>query len=399
MEKNSIKRLYIMPEVWETVTQSQVFNWITLINGNGISTDCLSITSEKIGNEKVKEIEKSISGEFIQIKSRLMLIGDIFLILFLLKYYFKNKNRYKKIVFQTRLSSIGLTFYLLNVLLPKAKFIFESRAAGNEERKLREKEKNMNLKLRIKGSYFELSEQLMVTESDRIFCVSNSLKEYYINKYNLIDSNFTVFPGAADSNLFYLDKRLRTEVRKEFKLKDDEILVVYSGRLEKKWEIPDKIITFFNDLYAINSKFKLLLITPDINLAKNLIHQYELKEISFIRKVDLNEVNKYLNGADIGLLLREDIPMNNVASPTKFAEYLMSGLPVIISHGIHDFSNVIRNSRYGVVVNNLDGISLKEYTKLSNSLEIENVKIATWGKNKLSKKTFIKKYIESLKSI
>ena len=41
------------------------------------------------------------------------------------------------------------------------------------------------------------------------------------------------------------------------------------------------------------------------------------------------EVYKYLNAADVAFLLRDDVVLNRVASPTKLAEYMFCGLPII----------------------------------------------------------------------
>ena len=123
MEKNKIKRFYIMPEVWVTVTQSQVFNWIKLLNEEGIETDCISITSSKNNDDEVKKIETSISGRFIEIHNhKRLFINDIYLSFILLRYYFQSVFKYEKVIFQTRLSTIGFTFSFLK-WLPKTKFI------------------------------------------------------------------------------------------------------------------------------------------------------------------------------------------------------------------------------------------------------------------------------------
>jgi len=169
--------------------------------------------------------------------------------------------------------------------------------------------------------------------------------------------------------------------------------------LDMKWEIPDKIISFFKNLRTKDTRFRLLLVTPDVDLANKLINKQKLDDKIFVKKVELNDVNKYLNAADVGLLLREDIPMNNVASPTKFAEYLMVGLPVIISQGVYDFANDINNTKYGVVVSGLDEISQTEYEKVLNSLMINRSEIAGWGFEQLSKESFIKKYINVLNEV
>ena len=92
-----------------------------------------------------------------------------------------------------------------------------------------------------------------------------------------------------------------------------------------KWEIPDKIFEFFKDLITKDSNFKLFLATPDVDMAMDFIREYGVEGSVQVKKLEFEEVNRYLNAADIGILIREDIVMNNVASPTKFAEYLMAG--------------------------------------------------------------------------
>lgn len=398
MEENNILRLYIMPEVWETVTQSQVFNWIELINGNGIKTDCLSITPEKLPKDRVTAIEKSIQGTFFQIPSRLMLVEDFFLTIFLLKYYYKNKSKYKKIIFQTRLSSIGISFFMVR-MFTKAKLIFESRAAANEESNLRNRNKKVTLKTKIIQGLSELSEKLMIKKPQKVFCVSNALKDYYLKKHHVNGNKFTVFPGAADASLFYLDSAIRKKVRASLAFKETDLVVIYSGRLAKKWEIPDKILSFFKSLKTKNKHAKLLLLTPDDDLAAEMVQDFQIQDETKIVKASLEEVNQYLNASDVGLLLREDIPMNNVASPTKFAEYLMTGLPTIISHGVYDFAKNIEETGFGVVVSSLEYISDIEFQKLEKSLVLNKNNIALWGKEHLSKEIFIKETLTELKSI
>ena len=102
MEKNNIKRFYIMPRVWVTVTQSQVFNWIKLVNERGISTDCISITDKKIPQDEVRKIEESIQGKFIQVHDfKRLLVSDIYtflimLLLFSCLYYLQRKRKNEK---------------------------------------------------------------------------------------------------------------------------------------------------------------------------------------------------------------------------------------------------------------------------------------------------------------
>lgn len=398
MNKEKIKRFYIMPEVWVTVTQSQVFNWIKLVNENGISTDCISITNNKKSAEDVERIEKAIKGNFIQVHDfRRIIVSDIYTFLVLLKHYFKNVFSNEKIIYQTRID-VGSAFYFLR-LLPKVVLIFEARGAGNEENQHNNKDKKLSLKGKIKKYISTTSEKILIKKSHRIICVSNALRNYYVKKFKIKEERFSVFPGAADSDMFFYDEKIKKQFREKLGLNDNDLLMAYSGRLEMSWEIPDKIFDFFKFLNNKNENFKLLLITPDIKEAEKLIKQYEFENKVIALSSNFKEVNNYLNASDVGLLLREDVVMNNVASPTKFAEYLLAGLPVVISKGVYDFAEVINNTGYGIVVEELDKISHSEYDSLMKSLSISPTLIEEFGKNKLSKEVFIKQYIKLLKEV
>jgi glycosyltransferase involved in cell wall biosynthesis len=61
-------------------------------------------------------------------------------------------------------------------------------------------------------------------------------------------------------------------------------------------------------------------------------------------------VPRYLAAADVGLLPRDENLVNRVASPVKFAEYLASGIPVILSDGIGDYSELVRSGDLGAVL-------------------------------------------------
>ena len=52
--------------------------------------------------------------------------------------------------------------------------------------------------------------------------------------------------------------------------------------------------------------------------------------------------------------MRADDPVNRVASPTKFAEYALCGLPVAISSGIGDYSERVVNESAGFLVDDDD---------------------------------------------
>jgi glycosyltransferase involved in cell wall biosynthesis len=100
-------------------------------------------------------------------------------------------------------------------------------------------------------------------------------------------------------------------------------------------------------LMAGNKSVHFLALTNSIDPNENI----DLPGDRFTRlSVDRNEVPGYLNAADIGFLLRARHPLNEVASPVKFGEYLASGLTVISSPGIGDVSRLIEREGLGILV-------------------------------------------------
>jgi glycosyltransferase involved in cell wall biosynthesis len=66
------------------------------------------------------------------------------------------------------------------------------------------------------------------------------------------------------------------------------------------------------------------------------------------------DVSRYLNAADAGLLMLRVSGAHEASSPTKFAEYLAAGLPVISTPGIGDLDDEIRAGRLGTLLPSVD---------------------------------------------
>ena len=69
---------------------------------------------------------------------------------------------------------------------------------------------------------------------------------------------------------------------------------------------------------------------------------------------DPADVPKYLAAADVGLLLRRPSASRIAASPTKFAEYLAAGLPIVATAGVGDLDEHIEQHRVGVRLHGFD---------------------------------------------
>src|ERR1051326_1661065 len=77
-----------------------------------------------------------------------------------------------------------------------------------------------------------------------------------------------------------------------------------------------------------------------------------------VKSVPPDDVPRYLRAADVALLLVRPSPARRAQSPTKFAEYMAAGLPVIATAGIGDLDAQIEQHRVGVLLRSLDRAAL-----------------------------------------
>jgi len=88
-------------------------------------------------------------------------------------------------------------------------------------------------------------------------------------------------------------------------------------------------------------------------------------------RVAPEDVPRYLRAADVALMLIQASYARRAASPTKFAEYLAAGLPVIATPGIGDIDTQINEARVGVLLRGDDYESaLREIEELRRDPEL-----------------------------
>jgi glycosyltransferase involved in cell wall biosynthesis len=76
-----------------------------------------------------------------------------------------------------------------------------------------------------------------------------------------------------------------------------------------------------------------------------------IRECDFlVRRVPPEEVPRYHKAADVAVSFIKPCYSKLASSPTKLAEYLASGLPVICNAGIGDVDTIVETDRVGVLL-------------------------------------------------
>jgi glycosyltransferase involved in cell wall biosynthesis len=168
-----------------------------------------------------------------------------------------------------------------------------------------------------------------------IFTVSSYLRDKINAEYNFPVDNIEVFPTFVPDNKFEFNKKSRKAIRDDLGYDDEDVVLFYSGSAAKHQNI-DCILSAFSK--SKNEQLKLLILTRDNERMIPKIRKANLSEGDFqMFSVPYQDIQKYYHAADVGLLIRDNTDTNKSASPTKFSEYVNSGLYLCINEIESDY--------------------------------------------------------------
>jgi glycosyltransferase involved in cell wall biosynthesis len=98
----------------------------------------------------------------------------------------------------------------------------------------------------------------------------------------------------------------------------------------------------------------LTVITRQIAEAREVLSGYPAD----VRAVDPDNVGRELFAGDVGLCLIASTFSKVASAPTRFAEYLAAGIPVVVTPGVGDLSEIVERHGVGVVLRGEDPDSL-----------------------------------------
>jgi hypothetical protein len=192
-------------------------------------------------------------------------------------------------------------------------------------------------------------ENRSVNEPDFRIAVSQKLIEYWNLNYNYSSTAHVIIPCTLGSSFEFneLTGVSNADLRAELGFNPEDILLVYSGS-SAGWQSFELLSVFLSKQFEFDPLVKVLFLTREDKHINDLKNKYPEKVKT--KWVSHYEVNKYLSAGDYGLLIREQSVTNRVASPTKFAEYLACGLPVLISENLGDYTALVRDNNCGYVI-------------------------------------------------
>jgi glycosyltransferase involved in cell wall biosynthesis len=115
--------------------------------------------------------------------------------------------------------------------------------------------------------------------------------------------------------------------------------------------------------------FAMVLTKSDPGIMSERLRERGLQDADFlVKSVSSDEIPGYIASADIAISFIKPCFSKLSSSPTKIAEYLAGGIPIITNHGVGDVAELIESDKVGAVVDGFDAGSYRKALKAIESL-------------------------------
>ena len=254
-----------------------------------------------------------------------------------------------------------ITLYAFNLIRKynkKQSIIYWFQGISPEELKMFNS--NNSIRQILRRKYWSYIERKVLKKAKMLFFVSHAMQEHLKKKYGYNKENFLVIPcfNVELNNQAF-------DIQDKYKKPS----FVYAGGI-LPWQCIEQTIRLFIELKKQIPEASLTILTKDIETAKSLAQKNGLNDLT-VKHIPYQKLSEELQKYKYGMLLREDVIVNQVATPTKFNSYLALGIIPVFSNVIADFKQHINELHTKVEVD-----SLTEFSKTIRQIQdLESIEI------------------------
>lgn len=202
-----------------------------------------------------------------------------------------------------------------------------------------------------------VAEWYVLRKSDYILFVSQSMVDFFRKKYSYKGNNHIIMPC--------FNEHIHENAFKDEKYQHPKFL--YSGGADG-WQCLPQTIQLYKKISSRLPDSSLTIYSRNEETVNKLLNKYGVK--AEIKYVPFQQLAEEIKDFKYGFLIRQDVAVNNVATPTKMSSYLANGIIPIFTNVIGDFKKELKNLTYSIPLDvNNNGID-----KL---FELENKKISS----------------------
>lgn len=192
----------------------------------------------------------------------------------------------------------------------------------------------------IRFQLIKAASKYALKRADITFLVSDAMREFYRKEYGVMLGKTVVMPCFNEEvgNMLPLDQRCGN-------------VFLYAGGLAP-WQCFEETVDLYRAVEEQVEDASFLVLVKDRERAERILKaagvvHYEIDYVSH------EQLQRRIQGVSYGFCLREDNPVNNVATPTKLSTYVANGIVPICSKALIDFCSVSKHSRAVIQVSSV----------------------------------------------
>lgn len=206
---------------------------------------------------------------------------------------------------------------------------------------------------KLRSFLLDFADCFVMKKAKMVFYVSQYMKEYYEKKARTsFDKKSYVMPCFNE----VLDETVFD--RKDYSKK----IFTYVGSLNL-WQCFNETVEIYAEIEKQNPQAFLKVLTFSVDEAEQIIKEKNIKNYS-VKCLPKEQVRQELEEATYGFIIRHDIEVNRVATPTKISSYLSAGVLPIYSVCLRDFHSRAQGKSFAFALN--PGEDLKGFINTIN---------------------------------
>lgn len=252
-------------------------------------------------------------------------------------------------------SHVGATVALIVKRLYGARMIFDMRGLLAEEYADAGRWASTGVKYRVTKA----TERMLFRNADAVVMLTQKIKKALVATEPSLErraGEIEVIPCCTDANRFERGRAQRA-VERERRGWEGKRVLIYVGKLGP-WYPAEAMVRFLSVAREQNRRWFFQVLTQsDPRPMKRALQDARVPlEAYAIDSVEPEQTPVVLGAADAGISFLSRPYSKQACSPTKVAEYLAAGLPVVSTPGIGDCDEILASGKLGVLVETLDEV-------------------------------------------
>ncbi len=361
----------------DSLGQSQVIPYLTVLSKNGYDIHILSAEKPEAYAKRKDFIGKLLSDNNIQwhpvpYTKKPPIVSTV-------KDVFRMKKEAHRLHKQYNFSIIHCRSYIsafVGVYMKRkfgTKFIFDMRGFYADERVDGKLWNRSNPVYNAVYKYFKRKERLFFTQADHTISLTYAGRDIIHTFAGLENIPIEVIPCCADTELFDFHKIDTAKVeqqRKDLGIAENEFVVTYLGSIGT-WYMAEEMMHFFKLLKASKPNAKFLFISRDNpQIIHSLCDKYGINHSdAIVHPADRENVPTMIAVGNVSLFFIKPVFSKKASSPTKLAELLGMGMPVICNGDVGDLDKFMQDTPFGLITTKFDDETLNGLVSQVDTLQ------------------------------